>query len=179
MYHLLSANFVVQRVLVRLASETWAIDAIDMVFDERDAIVTPPTGEVVVIAGYDALAPKAKQLIEEMKQLLDMELAGQKTHGEIAADPSIAARMLTSLKQELAVIITGDLDAAIVERPSGEAVIARSSDPDAEPLADYRSMILKLRELLEGAPKKMDSMGVTFEDKLKKLAEKGMLKPSK
>jgi len=179
MYHLLSANFVVYRVLARLAGETWGLDVIDVAFDERDAILTTPTGEVAVIAGYEVLAPKAKQVIEEMKQLLDEELAGQKTHGEIAADPSIAARLLTSLKQELAVIITGDLDAAIVERTSGEAAIASSSDPDAEPLADYRSMLLKLRGLLEGAHAKIDAMGVTFEDKLRKLAEKGMLKTSK
>jgi streptomycin 6-kinase len=114
-----------------------------------------------------------------MKQLLDSELAGQKTHGEIAADPSQAAQMLTSLKRELAVIITGDLDAAIVEKPSGEAVITSPSDPNGEPIADYRSMLLRLRELLETAPAKIDAMGRTFEDVLKVLAEKGVLKPSK
>jgi len=178
MYNLLTANFVVRRVLVRLARETWGFDVIDVVFDERDAILTTPTGEVVIVAGYEVLAPKAKQLIEEMKQLIDMELAGQKTHGEIASDPSDAGQMLTSLKQELAVVVTGDLEAVIVEKPSGEAVIASSSDPDAEPLADYRSMLLKLRELLEGAPAKIDAMGRTFEDKLKTLVEKGILKPS-
>jgi hypothetical protein len=179
MYHLLTAYFVVYRVLARLASETWGFDVIDVAFRERDAILTTPAGEVAVLAGYDALAPKAKQLIEEMKQLLDGELAGQKTHGEIAADPSQAAQMLTSLKQELAVIITGDLDAVIVEKPSGEAVITSHSDPKGEPIADYRSMLLKLRELLEAAPAKIDSLGRTFEDRLEILVEKGVLKPSK
>jgi hypothetical protein len=178
MYNLLTPNFVVRRVLVRLARETWGFDVIDMVFDERDAILTTPTGEVVVLAGYEILAPKAKQLIEEMKQLLDMELAGQKTHGEIASDSSLASQMLSSLKQELAVVITGDLEAIIVEKPSGETVITSSSDPDAESLADYRSMLLKLRELMEGSSVKIDAMGRTFEDKLKTLVEKGIIKPS-
>jgi nitrogenase molybdenum-iron protein alpha/beta subunit len=179
MYHLLTAYFVVYRVLVRLAREAWGFDVIDVAFRERDAILTTPMGEVSVIAGYDALAPRAKQIIEEMKQLLDGELAGQKTHGEIAADPSQAARILTSLKQELAVIITGDLDAVIVEKPSGEAVITSLSEPNGEPIADYRSMVHKLRELLEAAPAKIDAMGRMFEDALNKLAEKGMFKPSK